>query len=58
MILREFDVEKNIENLVGNQVNVIHGDSASFEINLKDITRGNIQLENATVTLSIGGYEY
>ncbi len=58
MVLREFEVEISVENLVGNQVNVVHGDSASFEINLKDITRGNIQLENATVTLSIGGYEY
>jgi len=58
IILREFEVEKNIKNLVGNQVNVIHGDSASFEIYLQDITRGNIPLENATVTLIIGGSEY
>ena len=58
IVLREFKVEISVENLVGNQVNVIHGDSASFEINLQDITRGNIPLENATVTLSIGGSEY
>ncbi len=58
MVLREFEVEISVENLVGNQVNVIHGDSVSFEINLQDITRGNIPLENATVTLSIGGSEY
>jgi uncharacterized protein with ACT and thioredoxin-like domain len=58
MVLREFEVEISIENLVGNQVNVIHGNSAIFEINLHDITRGNIQLENATVTLIIGGSEY
>ncbi len=58
IVLREFEVEISVENSVGNQVNVVHGDSASFEINLHDITRGNIPLENATVTLNIGGYEY
>jgi len=55
IILREFDVDVDITNLVGNQVNIVQGKSVSMEISLTDKTRGYIPLENAVVYLSIGG---
>ena len=58
IILREFDVDKVIENLVGNQVDVVQGNKVNLEIRLIDLSRSNIPLENATVHLSIGGNEY
>ncbi|MHA2287357.1 MAG: hypothetical protein ACXABG_01095, partial [Promethearchaeota archaeon] len=56
--LREFDAEKEIEGLVGNQVNVVQGENVDFEITLVDTTRNNTTLEDATVYLSIGGSNY
>jgi len=58
IILRELYIEKNITNLVGNQVNVVHGNDVDLKINLLDTTRGNIPLENATVVFNIGGKNY
>ena len=58
IILREFDVEIDIENLAGNQINVIQGHDVNLEISLKDKSRDNIPLENVLVNLNIGGNEY
>ncbi|GAH44256.1 unnamed protein product, partial [marine sediment metagenome] len=58
IILREFDVEIDIENLAGNQINVIQGHEVNLEISLKDKSRDNIPLENVLVNLNIGGNEY
>ena len=58
IILREFDVDIEIEDLTGNQVNVVQGDIVNLEISLVDQTRDNIPLENAIVYLSIGGSNY
>ena len=54
ILLREFEHDLN----VGNQIDVVQGNDVDLEINLIDMTRGNISLENATVSLSIGGSEY
>ncbi|MHA2280914.1 MAG: carboxypeptidase-like regulatory domain-containing protein [Promethearchaeota archaeon] len=59
--LREFDV-----NLTGtvpnvgsnNQIRVAQGASVLFKIQLLDLSRGNIALANAKVTLNIGGTPY
>ncbi|GAG64783.1 unnamed protein product, partial [marine sediment metagenome] len=58
LILREFDADIDIENLAGNQVDVVQGSDVNLEISLIDLTRGNIPLENVSVYLSIGGNEY
>ena len=41
-----------------NQVQVVQGKAIAFEIDLNDLSRGNINLENAQVTLNIGGQDY
>jgi hypothetical protein len=59
--LREFDISLDgTEPIVGNnnQVRVAQGTDVLFEIQLMDLSRGSIDLENAQVTLNIGGTEY
>ena len=41
-----------------NQIRVAQGDNINFEIKLIDQSRGNIDLENAQVSLNIGGIDY
>ncbi|MHA2035238.1 MAG: carboxypeptidase-like regulatory domain-containing protein [Promethearchaeota archaeon] len=59
--LREFDIsldstEPNVGN--NNQIRVAQGSDILFEIQLIDLTRGNIPLENAQITLNIGNVNY
>ena len=58
IILREFDVDIYIENLDGNQVNVVQGNEVNLEISLIDLTRDNIPLEDVSVHLNIGGNNF
>jgi len=58
IVLRDFEVDIDIENYDGNQVNVVQGSNVTIEISLIDLTRGNIPLENVSVHLSIGGKPY
>ncbi|MFX1375833.1 MAG: carboxypeptidase-like regulatory domain-containing protein [Promethearchaeota archaeon] len=57
IMLREFDV-----SITGfgsnNQIKVDQGDQVEFEVNLIDLSRGNIDLEGAKVTLNIRGANF
>jgi hypothetical protein len=57
--LRELDVNWVATGKgTNNQVQVVQGKDIDFQIDLDDISRGNIDLENATVSLNIGGVNY
>ncbi|MHA2048285.1 MAG: carboxypeptidase-like regulatory domain-containing protein [Promethearchaeota archaeon] len=51
--LREFE-----HSLDKSAFKIPHGNNVNFEINLTDLTRGDIGLENALITLSIGGNDH
>ena len=57
--LREFEaIWDSTGKGTNNQVRVVQGKDIAFEIDLNDESRGNINLENAQVTLNIGGQDY
>ncbi|MFX1574310.1 MAG: hypothetical protein ACFFB0_16340 [Promethearchaeota archaeon] len=58
IMLRNFTATLDATGLRdNNQIRVVQGDDINFEITLWDETR-NIELENATITLTIGGNDY
>ncbi|MFW9950012.1 MAG: hypothetical protein ACFFKA_07795, partial [Candidatus Thorarchaeota archaeon] len=58
------NIEKRIfnytlgDNFQNRQATIVKGGNLLVEIRLYDLTRGNIILENATITLTIEGIEY
>ncbi|MFX0075846.1 MAG: hypothetical protein ACFE96_10415, partial [Candidatus Hermodarchaeota archaeon] len=58
IVLREFRVQVDIENLAGTQVNVVQGDDVNLEIRIVDMSTGGVPLQNAMVYLNIGESSY
>ncbi|MFW9950366.1 MAG: hypothetical protein ACFFKA_09625, partial [Candidatus Thorarchaeota archaeon] len=58
IILREFNVNLNTDNIQGNQLIVPHGSDLTLEIVINDSSRDNIPLENALVVLKLEGLQY
>ncbi len=56
--LRIIDVSLDATNLVDDQATVVKGEDIEIEIELKDTTRDDEPLTDATVILTIGGKEY
>ena len=56
--LREMEYEFNSPNIRGNRINVVHGETIDFEINLIDISRGGIKLVGANVILALNSKNY
>ncbi|TFG24502.1 MAG: hypothetical protein EU533_02015 [Promethearchaeota archaeon] len=56
--LREFDYDLSGSNLQHSQLSVVQGEDLEIELDLVDLSRGNINLENASVFLEIQGNHY
>jgi hypothetical protein len=56
--LREFEYSLDGSNIENNQLSVVQGKDLEIKINLIDISRYNIDLENATVYLQMQGNRY
>ncbi|TFG06804.1 MAG: hypothetical protein EU539_06670 [Promethearchaeota archaeon] len=58
IMLREFDADLDAPRLKDDQVSVVKGKEIELELELTDLTRGDIPLEGAEVVLEIGDDEY
>ncbi|MBY9007502.1 MAG: hypothetical protein KGD63_12160 [Candidatus Lokiarchaeota archaeon] len=56
--LREMEYDLTATNLNGNRINVVRGTGIDFQIQLNDLSRGGILLENANVTLVLNQNQY
>ena len=56
--LREFEYSLDGSNIQNNQLSVVQGEDLEIRINLNDISRYGIDLENATVYLQMQGNHY
>ena len=55
---REFDSVLTATNLQGSQISIVQGNNIDFTLQLMDITRDNVPLNDATVKLVIADQEY
>ncbi len=56
--LREMEYDLTATNLKGNRINIAHGTQIEFQLQINDLSRGGILLQNADVSLILNQVRY